>query len=123
MSLGFSSIQPTPTNSSNDLKTLRLGGSYYYQRKYGAALGYFSTTGSSDPVLYNQGTPVFGSGSGSPDSRGWIGELDYGPWQNVKLLLQYVAYNKFNGGSSNYDGSGRNASDNNTLYLLLWLAF
>ncbi len=45
------------------------------------------------------------------------------PWQNVKLLAQYVAYKKFNGDTTNYDGSGRNASDNNTLYLLGWLAF
>jgi hypothetical protein len=32
-------------------------------------------------------------------------------------------YNKFNGGSTNYDGSGRNAKDNNTLYLLGWINF
>jgi hypothetical protein len=34
-----------------------------------------------------------------------------------------VAYQKFNGGTSNYDGSGRSASDNNTVYLLAWLMF
>jgi hypothetical protein len=32
-------------------------------------------------------------------------------------------YTKFNGARNNYDGSGRNASDNNTLYLLAWLVF
>ena len=32
-------------------------------------------------------------------------------------------YNKFNGASDNYDGAGRNASDNNTLYLLSWINF
>jgi hypothetical protein len=37
--------------------------------------------------------------------------------------MQYTAYNKFNGGGSNYDGLGRNASDNNALYLLLWFAY
>jgi len=41
----------------------------------------------------------------------------------VKLSLQYTAYSKFNGGSSNYDGFGRNASDNNTAYALLWFAY
>lgn len=109
-------------NATNDLKTFRLGGSYYYRRTYGASLGRFSTTGSSDALLYAP-APTFGFANGSPDSSGWIGELSYLPWQNVKLLLQYVAYQKFNGASSNYDGSGRNASDNNTLYLLGWLAF
>jgi hypothetical protein len=32
-------------------------------------------------------------------------------------------YQKFNGAETNYDGYGRNASDNNTLYLLIWLMF
>jgi hypothetical protein len=41
----------------------------------------------------------------------------------VKLSLQYIAYQKFNGASTNYDGNGRNANDNNTLYMLGWLNF
>ena len=111
-------------NPTDTLNTLRVGGSYYYRRKYGAAVGYFSTTGSTDTLLYNpNGGPVTGSASGSPDSRGWIMELDYLPWQNVKFALQYTIYNKFNGGSTNYDGFGRNASDNNTVYLLGWINF
>jgi hypothetical protein len=110
-------------NQSNNLKTFRLGGSFYYQRKYGASLGHFSTTGSSDNVLYPTGTAVFGSANNSPNSDGWIGELTWVPWQNVKFLVQYTAYSKFNGGSSDYDGTGRSAKDNNTLYLLGWLAF
>lgn len=114
-------------NSSNHLNTFRLGGSWYYERTYGASLGYFSTTGSSDSVLYAPGTTVsnsvIGFANGSPNSNGWVGELDYVPWQNVKILLQYTAYQKFNGASTNYDGNGRNATDNNTTYLLGWFAF
>ena len=114
-------------NSSNHLNTFRLGGSWYYDRLYGAALGYFSTAGSSDNLLYAAGTTlsnsVIGFANGSPNSNGWIGELDYVPWQNVKILLQYTAYQKFNGASTNYDGNGRNAKDNNTTYLLGWFAF
>jgi hypothetical protein len=110
-------------NPSNDLKTFRLGGSYYLRRTYGGSLGYFSTTGSSDAVLYSSTAAVTGFANNSPNSNGWIGELDYVPWQNVKLLMQYVRYDKFNGASSNYDGNGRNASDNDTLYLLGWFAF
>jgi hypothetical protein len=52
-----------------------------------------------------------------------IAELDFTPWLNTKLAFQYVSYFNFNGSSSNYDGAGRNASDNNTYYLLAWLAF
>jgi hypothetical protein len=45
------------------------------------------------------------------------------PWQNLRLQFQYVLYNKFNGSSSNYDGFGRQASDNNTLYIVTWLLY
>jgi len=110
------------TNPTNNLKTFRLAGTYFYQRTYGGSLGYFSTSGSSDAAFY-PAEPVFGFANGSPDSKGWIAEVDYVPWENVKLLAQYTAYSKFNGASSNYDGNGRNASDNNTMYLLAWLAY
>jgi hypothetical protein len=114
----------TSANAQNTLNTFRFGGSYYFRRKYGAGLGYFSTSGSTDTGLYNtNGGPVTGSASGSPNSRGWTAELDWLPWQNVKFALQYTLYNKFNGASSNYDGFGRNAGDNNTLYLLGWINF
>ena len=45
------------------------------------------------------------------------------PFANLKLGLQYIAYTQFNGGSNNYDGNGRNAGNNNTLYAFAWLAF
>ena len=45
------------------------------------------------------------------------------PLANLKLGLQYTAYTQFNGAASNYDGAGRNASDNNTLLLFGWLMF
>jgi hypothetical protein len=119
------------TNPTDSLSTTRLWATYYYRRKFGGTLAYFSTTGSTDPGLYpaavtlpsgaNPGVVV--SANGSPDTRGWMAEVNYLPWLNVKISAQYIAYNKFNGGGSNYDGLGRNASDNNTLYLLLWFAY
>ena len=45
------------------------------------------------------------------------------PWANVRLGAQYTAYSKYNGSSSNYDGSGRKASDNDTLFLFAWTSF
>src|ERR1700680_1992316 len=115
-------------NSSNDLKSLKLVGEYSYQRTIGGSLGFFSPPGSSDAGLYPSGTPlvplpVGGSATNSPDSRGYVAEVNYLPWLNTKLQLQYVAYDKFNGGKQNYDGAGRNASDNNTVYLLGWVLF
>ena len=74
-------------------------------------------------LRYNTGEAVMGSASGSPNSKGWITEFNYLPVQNVKLALRYTAYQQFNGARSNYDGFGRNASDNNSVYLLGWVLF
>lgn len=106
----------------DNLSTFRANLSLATSLNYGASLGYFQTTGTTDATLYAP-DPVDGSNSGSPNSRGFVGELTYNVWQNVRLGLQYTAYTKFNGAGSNYDGFGRSASDNNTLYLYTWLAF
>jgi hypothetical protein len=49
----------------------------------------------------------------------------YIPALNVRYSLQSVTYEKFNGAATHYDLADpkRNASDNNTLYLLAWLMF
>jgi hypothetical protein len=120
------------TNLNDDLTTTRITGSYYYRRKYGATLGMFSTTGSLDASLYPLDTGadppppspgVVTSANGLPDTKGWMAELSYMPWLNTRISLQDTQYTKFNGGSSNYDGFGRNASDNNSLYLLVWFNY
>lgn len=102
---------------SNNSKVFRINSSYVYQRKYGATLGYFSMTGDMDPNQYMP-AEVMGSRTGAPDTKGYIAELNYLPQEKIKLALQYTAYSQFNGASTNYDGFGRNASDNNTVYLL-----
>jgi hypothetical protein len=110
------------SNTDNNLKTLKLTGEYFYKRKIGGMIGYFSTTGSTDALLYAPAS-VTGSANNSPDTDGYIIEVDYLPWLNTKLQLQYTAYEKFNGLSTDYDGSGRNASQNNSVYGLVWIAF
>jgi hypothetical protein len=106
----------TPSVASTHLNTVKAKATYYYLRKYGATLAYVSTTGSPDAGLY-------GAQTASPDSTAYVMELNYLPIQNVRLMLQYTNYTKFNGASSNYDGNGRNAKDNNTLFLNAWFAF
>jgi hypothetical protein len=108
------------SNPTDSLKSLNLSARFHFGSTYALGLGYFSTTGTSDPLLYAP-APISGSASGSPDSNGWILQYVYVPRQNVQIAIQYTAYNKFNGDSTDYDGSGRNASDNNTVYLLLWV--
>jgi hypothetical protein len=114
-------------NSTNNLTDLHANISYYYDNTYGITFGPFSTTGSADSVLY--ATPV----NNKPDTTGWVLQADYTPfgkedsfgypYLNMRYFVQYTAYTKFNGLSSNYDGTGRNASDNNLLFAGIWFAF
>jgi hypothetical protein len=122
-SLDASFASGAASNPSNVLKTLRGKLTYYFDRQYGATVGYFRTTGTADDALYNTGDPVTGSANGSPDTSGYVLELDWLPRRDIRLAAQYTAYRKFNGASTDYDGSGRNARDNDTLFLLAWLMF
>jgi hypothetical protein len=121
-SLDASFAHSLATNQSNTLHSYKLTGEYYYQRNIGGSIGFFDITGSSDANLYAP-APATGSLNNSPNSRGETFEVNYLPWLNAKLQLQYTVYSQFNGASTNYDGAGRNASDNNTLYLLIWLNY
>jgi hypothetical protein len=124
------------------LDTVRLNGSYFFKRKIGGTAQLFSTSGSRDFTLYcspstyatapspacpgaDTGTPsqLLGSANGNPTTQGATVEIDYLPWLNTKIGLQYTAFSKFNGRQHNYDGFGRNASENNLLYVYIWTAF
>ncbi|MGH8401153.1 MAG: cytochrome C, partial [Gammaproteobacteria bacterium] len=114
------SSQSGAANPGDNLNLLKADASYYWNNDYGPTLAYFTTTGSTDTLLYAP-DPLDGSMTGSPDSSGWILQWTWVPDLNVQISAQYIMYSKFNGSSSNYDGAGRNASDNNTLYLAAWL--
>ena len=130
---------PTVSNSSDNLNTFKLNGEYHFGASGAATVGVFRTTGSTDMLRYKAspdplidpgcgiatGTacdpaPGLGSANGSPDNTGWVLQGTYLPWQNVQFGVQYTIYTKFNGASDNYDGLGRKASDNNTLYAYGW---
>ena len=111
------------SNPTNTLRTTRADVHYWYKRAVGGGFGVFSTTGNEDQMRYNMGEAVHGSINGSPNTRGWMLDLNYLPVQNVKLALRYTSYSEFNGAGTNYDGFGRNAKDNNSLYLLGWFLF
>jgi hypothetical protein len=57
-----------------------------------------------------------GSRLGSHNSSGFIGEARFWPVQNVEQSAAYTADTKFNGASQNYDGLGRDAPANNSVY-------
>lgn len=113
-------LSSSPTSTLN---TARADAHYFYKRKIGGGVQYFSTSGDANFVRYNTGDAIAGSLSGSPDTSGWIVRLNYLPVQNIQMGVQYTAYDKFNGASSNYSGTGRRASDNNTLYVYAWVLY
>lgn len=108
---------------SNHLNTVQGNVEYHFGDRVSLTGGYFNVTGNADPLLYMQGTPISGSASGSPNSDGYLLNVGWWPVQNIGLTLQYTGYLKFNGGGTNYDGAGRNASSNNTTYLMARFVF
>lgn len=110
------------TNSTDRANVLRAKASYIYRAKYGTSLSFFNQTGTTDSALYDP-TPVFGNLSGNPAIRGWTAEAFVTPVQYLRIGLQYTMYDRYNGASHNYDGAGRNASDNDSLFLYFWGAY
>lgn len=113
---------PAAANVSNSLSTVRLNSSWYPSTRLGLTLGVFSTTGTTDALLYAPAA-VSGSANGKPETTGAMFEVSLNSWENSRLMLQYTLYSSFNGGSSNYDSFGRKASSNNSLYAAWWFAF
>src|ERR1700688_1844730 len=116
----------------NHLNTVQANAEYHFGDKYSATIGYFNVDGTPDPLLYSGETtpgdpttipPVTGSLNGDPRSNGVIANVSWWPVQNIGLTFQYTGYTRFNGAGTNYDGAGRNASSNNTVYLVARFVF
>ncbi len=113
---GTASPGPHHLNASN------ANVAYHIGNRYAGTVGWFMTDGTNDPLLYQQAA-VSGSANGGARSEGFLSNFSYWPTQNIELAAQYTNYTRFNGGTANYDGAGRSASDNNTLYLLARFVF
>ena len=129
------------TSPTDRTRLLRTKLTYVYQARYGASLSLFDLAGSSNTALQSSGydpvtltvtaaadaqapsTRVGGNLAGKPDTRGMTWETFWTPIQNVRIGAQYTAYARFNGARTNYDGFGRNAKDNNSLFLYAWAAY
>lgn len=96
-------------------------------------MGYFNNFGSKEDTTAFTSNPLDGSRTGLTDTSGYILQADWSPFgkenpwgaplANVRLGAQYTMYSRYNGSSTNYDGNGRDASDNDTLMLMIWTAF
>lgn len=109
-------VRDNSVETNFNFQSFKIDGNLFLKNGCGATIGYFNNAGSVDVAN-------FPNGNNKPNSSGFIFQIEYLPWHNTKFATQYVAYQKFDGSSTNYDGLGRNARDNNTLYLLAWLSF
>lgn len=124
--LAASRILGSAAHAGNALDDLRLDASYYWHNTFGGTIGVFDTTGSRDALLYP------GSASFQPDSSGFTFQIDgtlfgrdmsnFDGLLNLRAGIQYTLYTRFDGGTSNYDGLGGHASDNNAVRVFTWAA-
>jgi hypothetical protein len=128
--LGAAKDAGSAEHGSADLYTFQFWLSYYRYNLVGFTGSLFDIGGSRDHLVYAP-DPVGGSRTGKPNTLGGFVQVNLMPlsqwfhqmWPALPMTqfaLQYTMYSTFNGASSNYDGFGRSASDNNTLYFLIW---
>jgi hypothetical protein len=123
------SIEPGPLSQCADdtLNEERIDGSYYWHNAIGGTVSAFNLSGSSNPIIYADNRTF------RPNSSGFLFQVDgtpfgrgkspLGPRFNMRVGVQYTVYTRFDGARFNFDGSGRNASANNTLRVFTWVAF
>ena len=129
----FNAVNGSAAGSKSSVDHFRTEVSYWYQNTYGVTVAYQGIWGKANPAVFSDGNPVTNSANGKPTTDLFIFEADWvpfgkqdswaAPFMNMKVGLQYTMYTMFNGASANYDGYGRNASANNTLYAYVWLMF
>jgi hypothetical protein len=112
-------LSSTPTGSLNGLS---VSGTYAYRDTWTFSAAYYESNGTNNAALYAVSGPNGNQLTASPNTSGYYFQVNYLPIQNLKLQLQYSGFLRFNGLTSNIDGLGRSPSDNNTLWLNLFLA-
>ncbi len=129
-SLSAAKAAGAASHGYDDLHTLQFWASYYRYNLVGVTLSLFDIGGRRDPLVYAP-EAVSGSRTGRPETLGGFVQLSLLPFSQwfhqlmpalpmTQFAIQYTVYSQFNGAGTNYDGAGRSASDNNTLYLLAW---
>ena len=127
MADGSIPLVPRSTCADNSLDEVRADASYYWHNAVGVTVGAFDVTGSRNSIVYGDFTAL------RPNSSGLQFQVDgtpfgrsgspLGPRFNMRVGAQYTMYRQFNGSRFNYDGTGRDAADNDTLRVFTWIAF
>lgn len=108
------------SNLNNRLNVFNASATWVYQHKYALTGGYFNVSGTKDALLYGDSLTGSPAGSGLIFDLSWTPFMDGGPkpftTANVRFGLQYTHYLTMFGGTSNFDGAGHNASDNDTVF-------
>lgn len=126
--------QKGSSNLNDNLRSLKVSGSWVYNHTYSLSAGYFDVGGTADANLYaGAAAPGSPMAQGQPDGRGLLFDAAYlpfsnggpkfWPWLNARIGVQYTHYLKLYGGTTNFDGNGHNANGNDTLFLYSWIAF
>jgi hypothetical protein len=112
--------------ADNTLTDMRADVAYYWRNTIGGTVQVFNIAGSANPVIYSANRIP------RPDTTGVTVQLDATPFGglpqphrrvNVRVGVQYTAYAKFDGATTNFDGAGAKASGNNTFRVFTWFEF
>jgi len=113
-------------NSNNQLRSLNASLSYIYDKTWSFTGGRMSIGGTPDATLYGTLPEARTAPTGSPRSpicRSCVAAHPFGQWLNARIGLQWIRWDKFDGASTNFNGAGRNARANNTIFGYVWIAF
>ncbi len=126
----FNASTPGSNKTDEWLNGFNASVSYIYDRHISLTPAYFNYTGSSDATLWGG---ALGSINARPNTDGYSVDLAYvpfpyggpdlWPWLNARIGVLYTHYDKYAGSSSNWDGNGRSARDNDTTFLYAWIDY
>jgi len=98
-------------SGSEHLNTMKVDVTWYTNQTYGVTVGYHGSKSSSNAISGTDDTNV-----GRWNSDAFQVQLDYNPWLNTRLALQYTGYTKL-------EDSSAGASDSNQWMLGGWFLF
>jgi hypothetical protein len=123
-------LQTLTSNPSDTLNSFQATVDYVYDSTYSFTASYYNVRGSSDAFYGTNGitgNPLSPNSSSLTFDVAYLpfshGGPSFFPWLNARFGLSYTKYLTLFGGTTNFDGNGDNASDNNTFMAYSWIMF